>query len=654
MDLLHLTAPAGTAWELFIAVAVIILGPLLMERARIPGLIGLLLGGLLIGPNVLGIAPADGGIIAELGEVGLLYLMFIAGLELDLNVFARYRRQAVVFTIMTFGFPLLFGILVGLGVGYEVDAAVLIGSLLASHTLVSYPIVRRLGLATNAAVATAVGATCMTDTMALIVLAVISGKTVGSASGPELVVQVVLGLVLLLAFCFIVLPRLAHWYFATVGQQRLLRYTFIFASLLACATVASVVGIEPIVGAFFAGLGLNRQVPNEGELMERIEFFGSALVIPIFLVSVGTVIDPSVLVDLGTLGLALGFVAACLGGKAVAAVLTRPAFGFSWDEVGVVFSLTVAQAAATLAATFIGLQIGLLDTTAVNAVMVLIAVSLLASSTTAAFFGQRIPRPPIDTKRLGRSVLVHLGDLERIGPAMGFASRVASPDGGVVRPLVVVGSGEAVPAAEKLEAIEHAIGALGVDAEADVRHDRSDTDGVLNAAASFGSSLIVTAVPPDTPLPAVGGRSAELVGAAHAPVAFVASGSDLTDRVVLVLAPAQARRPRSATRLAVELVARVHRSGLPALVVAEGDIEPGLLTPLGEVPVEDASGTDWAEHQARANDIVVVPGGRNGAAAGARTARHAIGRGSTVVVVADAESIGVVNEAAEGLGVVTA
>jgi Kef-type K+ transport system membrane component KefB len=215
-----------------------------------------------------------------------------------------------------------FGLISGSALGYELSASILLGSLFASHTLVSYAAIRSMGLATNRAVATAVGATVITDTMALIVLAVVSGTTTGQASGFELVAQVALGLLLLLAFCFGILPILSRWFFRTLGHQRTLRYVYVLASLLAAATVAQVVGIEPIVGAFFAGLALNRLVPNEGEFMEKIEFYGSSLLIPMFLVSVGTVIDPSVLLSWGTIGVAAVFSVACIGGK-LCASLTR-------------------------------------------------------------------------------------------------------------------------------------------------------------------------------------------------------------------------------------------------------------------------------------------------------------------------------------------
>src|SRR3954452_6889672 len=168
MNLLNLTSPHGTEWQLLIAAAVVLVGPLVMERFRIPGLIGLLLGGMIIGPHVLGVVPPTGGIVKDLGEVGLVYLMFMAGLELDLAVFAQHRNRAIIFALLTFAFPFAFGLAVGFGASMGAAAAVLLGSLLASHTLITYPQIKRVGLGAKPSVAIAVGATVLTDTIALV------------------------------------------------------------------------------------------------------------------------------------------------------------------------------------------------------------------------------------------------------------------------------------------------------------------------------------------------------------------------------------------------------------------------------------------------------------------------------------------------------
>ena len=264
-----------------------------------------------------------------MGHIGLLYLMFLAGVELDLAVLQRYRNKAVAFALLTFAFPLAAGFGAATALGYGTAASLLVGSLVASHTLVTYPTVRSHGLGGNGAVATAVGATVLTDTLALLVLAAVAGSATGESSGAELALQMGLGLAALVFWCFLVLPLVGRAFFSGIGQERTLRFVFLLAALLSGAVVAEVFEIEGLVGAFFAGLGLNQLVPNRSPLMERTEFFGSALLVPLFLISVGLIIDPAVVADPETLGVAAALIAACLGGKALAAALTRPLLGFT-------------------------------------------------------------------------------------------------------------------------------------------------------------------------------------------------------------------------------------------------------------------------------------------------------------------------------------
>jgi Kef-type K+ transport system membrane component KefB len=652
MNLLNLTSPHGTEWQLLIAAAVVLVGPLVMERFRIPGLIGLLVGGMVIGPHVLGVVPATGGIVTDLGKVGLVYLMFMAGLELDLAVFAKHRNRAIVFALLTFAFPFVFGIAVGFGSSMGAAAAVLLGSLLASHTLITYPQVKRMGLAAKPSVAIAVGATVLTDTLALVVLAVVAGQTLSDAGGGELVVQVGLGLIVLLVFCFVLLPPLTRRWFATFGRQQTLRYTFALGALLAGSIVAEVVHIEPIVGAFFTGLALNRLVPNDGEFMERIEFFGSALLIPVFLVSVGTVIDPTVLVDPGTLGLAGALVVACMGGKYLAAAICRPAYKFSWAEVSVMFSLTASQTAATLAATFVGLDIGLFDLSVVNAVMILILVSLVLASLAAKQFGPRVPSPPADLSRLGRDVLVPVTLTEPVSAAVRLAARLASADGGLVRPVVVVTPGVASPPADELEHAAQAIGALGIEAHIDVWHDETEAGGLAHAARSHGSSVALVTVTERMWLPTSSSATSQLVEASPSPVVLVRPGGGEQDRVVLSLNEAQASRPGPAADLAVALAGRLRSSGLDLLVVAATTPQADLLAPLQAPTIHVGDPTEWAA-QAKATDVLIVPGGRNGSAATARTVAALEGQGATILAIADRSTLSLATSAADSLGVVT-
>jgi Kef-type K+ transport system membrane component KefB len=380
MHLLAFEAPHGPAW-LFLGVgAAVVLGPVAATWLRLPTIIGLLAGGLAIGPEGLGIVPATDPTVPALGQLGLLYLMFSAGAELDLVLFRRVRRAAVTFGLTTFACPMALGFSAGWLLDRSVPASLLLGSLWASHTLVTYPIVRKAGLSGNRAVASAVGATVITDTLSLLVLAGVSGSVTGDSGLTAVLGSLLLGLVGLAVYAGVVLPRLAQWFFRRPGHGQAERFAFLLVALLSSAVVAEMGGIEGLVGAFFAGLGINRLVQRDEGLMERVEFFGSSVLVPLFLVSVGLLIDPSVMVRPSTLALAAVFCAAVVGGKLVAALLARPLLGFTPGESQLMFGLTLSQAAATLAATTVGFDIGLFGEQVVNAVLVVILVTLLIAA----------------------------------------------------------------------------------------------------------------------------------------------------------------------------------------------------------------------------------------------------------------------------------
>lgn len=496
---LELHAPHGAAWLFFGVALVIYFGPWLAEKVRLPGLIGLLAGGFLIGQYGLGIVPADDTTVAALGQLGLLYLMFLAGAELDFDVIRRHRTAAIGFSLLTFGAPMVAGFAVSTALGYSIAASLLLGSIWASHTLLTYPAVREAGLASHPAVAAAVGATVVTDTLALIVLAGVAGSATGGLGGTDLLFQVVLGLLLLGAWCAVALPWLGRLFVARISHQPPLRYMFVLGALLSASVLAEVVGIEAIVGAFFAGLGLNRMLPNEGPMFERFEFFGAALMIPLFLVSVGLIINPAVMIEPTTIGLAVFFTIACLGGKALAAAACRWLFGYSWNETGLMFSLTAAQAAATLAATFVGFRIGLIGTGVVNAVLIVILVSVTVSSIAAEYFIRRLPPVLAEHDRPGRSVLLLDTGSGPIAPAVALAQRLAYPDGGVVRPIVAAfPDSDMAGMKRRLHELEAVTSIQNVDCEPVIRHDQSLVGAVLHAAASEDASIVVMAIDPAT------------------------------------------------------------------------------------------------------------------------------------------------------------
>jgi Kef-type K+ transport system membrane component KefB len=497
-EYVHLESPAGPALPFLVLFVVIVAGPMIIERFRVPGILGLLLGGLLIGPHGLNLVGSGNSTVPDLGQIGLLYLMFVAGLELDLRLVQAHRKATAVYSALTFSLPMLGGTIAGFAIGFNASAAILVGSLLASHTLVVYPMIREMGRGDEPAVATGVGATVVTDTLTLIVLAVVSGSTVGHDGALEIGSQVVIGLLVVGVGCFFVLPRLARLFLGRFGSARASRYVFALVAMLGAATLSEALGIEGIVGAFFAGLALNRLVPNEGDLMERIEFFGGAVFVPVFLVSVGLIINPSVMADPETLRLAGIFMLACFGGKLLAALLTRPLLKYSWDEAGVLFALTIPQAAATLAATIVGFDIGLFGTEVVNAVLVLIAVSLVLSATIAPIFAKRLAISAPNAGRIGRRVLLVMAAHSTLRRGVAeLAQRLARSDDGIVVPVVVAAEHDA-PDESSWRQIETVLVLLGIDRPIEVFVDGSPSAGVRHAARSFRCTAVVVDDPDGT------------------------------------------------------------------------------------------------------------------------------------------------------------
>ena len=557
--------PEGPIPVILAVVCVIGIGPWLAEKARIPGIIGLLVGGVIIGPHVTGIVSVNNDLVPALGNLGLLYLMFLAGVELNLQVFRQYRRTAIVFGLVTFSCPMLLATVASLALNYTVAAAVLIGSLCASHTLVTYPIARRMGLSSNRAVATTVAATVITDTLALAVLAVVAGTSTGEASGIDLALQLVLGMASLVVWSFLIVPRIGRWFFSGIGQDRTLRFVFVLVALSSAAVLAEVFGIEGIVGAFFAGLGMNRLVPNRGPLMEKVEFFGAAFFIPVFLISVGLIINPGVMIEAATLGLAGVLVLACLGGKAIAALCTRWLFKFTGAEAGMVFALSSPQAAATLAATIVGYQIGLFGEVVVNAVLVLIVVSLVIASVLAKVAGKHIPAPAVADDQLGRTVLLALGDETDIGTAARVAARLAESEGGIVVPIRIQlppdGRSDTGVDADgygtfDLERAETELAATGLDVEIMVRRDTSVEAGIAHATAGSNATMLMLTTAAGRSSRARASRLREIVADSNVAVLTV-HASPLLDtsisRVALLLGAADL----SAATTEIELCARV-------------------------------------------------------------------------------------------------
>ena len=474
------------AFVLLTLFGVVLLAPILASATRLPPIIALIAGGIAVGPNGFGLIERAGS-VELLGGAGLLFLMFQAGVELDLEDFKANRNDSVLFGVATFLLPMILGTVGHLLLGFDTAAAVLLASCWASHTLLAYPTFQRLSVVTNRAVTTAVGATIITDVAALLVLVVVVGASEGSLDAAFLV-----GILPRLAgACFVilwVLPRLAIWFFKRAGRDRVSRFLFIGVALYGSAAIAEVAGVEAIIGAFLAGLALNRLVPAGGLLMERIDFFGGTFLVPIFLISVGMLVDLGVaLTDPESLGRAAGFCAIVIVAKLGAAVVAGRVLRFDRVEILSMFSLSVAQAAATLAAVFVGLEAEIIDRSTVNAVIIVILVTSLISSVGAARFGSKLPLPPAKDLTIGQRVVVGITEEADPEPIIKLAAALAAGESGEVIPVQVLDlESTAAEVKERraamTETLEPMILATGAEASPGVRLDLTPNAGLLHAA----------------------------------------------------------------------------------------------------------------------------------------------------------------------------
>jgi Kef-type K+ transport system membrane component KefB len=378
-----------------VAMAVILVVPALCEKVRLPAVVGLLLAGVVFGPHGLNVGPKSHEVAHFFADVGKLLLMFFAGLEIDLVQFRRTGHRSLVFGLATFALPLISGIVFGLVFGYGWLGAFLIGSLLASHTLLGYPIVQRLGLSRDEAVTVTVGATIFTDVASLMILAVCIPIHVAGFSPRAFLVQ----LAQLAVYVPLVLFGLGALTRRLMPRVRTKEGQFLVMLLVVtiAAIGAEAIHLEGIIGAFLAGLALNRAA-RESRAKHELEFLGNTLFIPMFFITVGFLIDLRVFA--ATIVAHLGLVVAIVGGlivsKLLAALLTRRAFGYSRDQALVMWSLSLPQVAATLAAALVAYEARdaqgrrLIDEPVLNSVIVLMVVTSILGPILTEQFGLRL------------------------------------------------------------------------------------------------------------------------------------------------------------------------------------------------------------------------------------------------------------------------
>lgn len=399
--LLHFSLPLTNPVIIFsVMLFIILFAPLLLNKIKIPHIIGLIIAGVIIGPYGLNLLQRDSSIVL-FGTVGILYIMFLAGLEIDLAEFKRNTKKIIFFGLMTFILPLTFGVLASHYIlGYSFLSSILLASMFSTHTLVSYPIVSRFGITRNRAVTLTIGATMITDILALLILAGVAGSAKEEISS-SFWWQLGIASTIFVLIVFLIFPIITRWFFKRIDDG-IAQYIFVLAMVFLAAFLAEIAGLEPIIGAFFAGLVLNKFVPNSSPLMNRINFVGNAIFIPFFLIGVGMLVDVSIIIQgWGALKVAGVIIVVAVITKYLAAFLTQKIFKMSSAEGKLLFGLSTSHAAATLAIILVGYNIiigetidgapiRLLNDDVLNGTILLILVSCAISTFTVERASEQI------------------------------------------------------------------------------------------------------------------------------------------------------------------------------------------------------------------------------------------------------------------------
>ncbi len=382
-------------WIFFVVLSIILFAPMLLERLRIPSIVGMIAAGVLIGPHGFHVLDRDDS-FELFGKVGLYYIMFLASLEMNMQDVQKIKGRALVLGLLSFALPML----VGFGANhwflqYGAAAAVLMAAMYASHTLIAYPIALRYGLSRRTSVSIAVGGTIVADTLTLLVLAVVGGTFKEEVSGFYWT-WLILKVIILSAIIIIVFPRLARWFFRRYDEG-VVQYIFVMALVFLGAGLMEFVGMEGILGAFLVGIVLNRSIPPLSPLMSHIEFVGNALFIPYFLIGVGMLLNVQAFVEhSGVFVIAAVMIGVGISTKWLAAWLTQKIFRMAASERNLMFGLTNSRAAATLAVVLVGYNIilpngsHLLNEDILNGAMMFILVTCVVSSFVTENVARRI------------------------------------------------------------------------------------------------------------------------------------------------------------------------------------------------------------------------------------------------------------------------
>ena len=499
---LPLTDPTA----IFLLVLLIILfAPIVLNKLHIPHIIGMILAGVIVGEHGFNILVRDSS-FDLFGKVGLFYIMFLAGLEMNMSDFRQNRGKAMVLGILAFVIPISIGLVTNMVLlKYGLLTSILLASMYASHTLVSYPIVIRYGISRQRSVSIAVGGTAVTDTFTLLVLAVISGLFRGESDDLFwlwLVIKFIL-VGVLITYSF---PRIGRWFFRKYNNG-VIQFIFVLALVFLGAVLMELAGMEGLLGAFIVGLVLNRLIPHVSPLMSHLEFVGNALFIPYFLIGVGMMIDVRVIFGHGNaLLVAAVMIGVALLGKWIACWLTQKIYRMSPVERVLMYGLSNEQAAATLATVLVGYNIvlptgeRLLNDDVLNGTILLILVTCVVSS----FITERAARRMAMDKRLERRtpcrqerILIPIANPSTVGNLINLS--LAIRDSGQEENLLALSVIDDVDNStyaemqgkHNLRKAAKITAAVDVSLREIVRYDRNIVSGIVHATKEYGITDVI-------------------------------------------------------------------------------------------------------------------------------------------------------------------
>lgn len=490
--LIDLTLPLQDPILIFAIILFIILfAPIILNRFRIPHLIGLIIAGVFIGTKSLNLVELSS--IELFSNVGLLYIMFLAGLELDMEDFKKNSGKSLVFGLSSFGFPMLLSFLLAFYFyGDDTITSILFASMISSHTLITYPIVSKLGIAKNRAVNVAVGGTIITDAIALLILAAIIAIHSGNA-GMSFWVQLFFMIVALVVAVMTLFPIVARWFFKR-NDDSISQYIFVLALVFTAAFAAHAINLEGIIGAFLAGMALNKLIPHTSALMNRIEFVGNALFIPFFLIGVGMRVDYRAFIgDIDTIIIAVSMTSVAVLSKFLGATFTQKIFKYNNDERNVMFGLSNSQAAATLAVVIIGVEMGLFKEAILNGAIVMILITCTiasfvtqksAKNIALAEAGEEEPEGKKDSKE--ERILIPLANVDNVDKLIALSVTIKSKKNkDALFALNIINNNKSGSNAEKegrkiLEKAKIAAAATDNNLEELLRYDSNIATGIYN------------------------------------------------------------------------------------------------------------------------------------------------------------------------------